>query len=98
MGLDHRADQYSAPLLFEDEELQEERKRRDPILPATASESAHEKKQTRKTAEGFPVHRFTTLLQALAGRARVPQVPSFSRSPRPRRRRPGPMYCSPCCQ
>jgi len=60
-----------APLLFEDEELQEERKRRDPILPATSSESAQEKKQTRKTVEGFPVHSFTTLLQALASRARV---------------------------
>jgi transposase len=60
-----------APLLFEDQELQQERKRRDPILPATASESAQEKKRTRKTAEGFPVHSFTTLLKALASRARV---------------------------
>jgi len=60
-----------APLLFEDQELPQERKRRDPILPATASESAQEKKRTRKTAEGFPVHSFTTLLKALASRARV---------------------------
>ena len=60
-----------APLLFEDQELQEERKRRDPILPATASAAAQEEKRTRKTAEGFPVHSFTTLLRDLASRARV---------------------------
>src|ERR1700732_1485569 len=42
-----------APLLFEDGELAEERKRRDPILPAKASESAQQKKRTRKTADGF---------------------------------------------
>src|ERR1700674_3929920 len=60
-----------APLLFEDQELQEERKRRDPILPVTASAAAQEKKRTRKTAEGFPVHSFTTLLTDLVSRARV---------------------------
>ncbi len=60
-----------APLLFEDEERQEERKRRDPILPAKASASAQEKKRSHQTAEGFPVHSFQTLMAELASRARV---------------------------
>jgi len=60
-----------APLLFEDEQLPELRRRRDPILPATCSPSAQEKKITRQTADGFPVHSFTTLMAELASRARV---------------------------
>jgi transposase len=60
-----------APLLFEDEERPEERKRRDPILPAKASASAQEKKRSHRTAEGLPVHSFETLLAELASRARV---------------------------
>src|SRR5436305_11296392 len=60
-----------APLLFEDEQLAQERRRRDPILPATGSPSAQEKKLTRQTADGFPVHSFATLMAELASRARV---------------------------
>lgn len=60
-----------APLLFEDEQLAEQRRRRDPILPATCSPSAREKKLTRQTADGFPVHSFDTLMAELASRARV---------------------------
>jgi transposase/ribosomal protein L35 len=60
-----------APLLFEDEERPEERKRRDPILPAKPSASAQAKKTSRQTAEGLPVHSFQTLLAELASRARV---------------------------
>jgi len=60
-----------APLLFEDEELPAERQRRDPILPATSSESAQAKKRSKQTAEGLPVHSFATLLADLASRARV---------------------------
>ncbi len=60
-----------APLLFEDEERREERKRRDPILPAEPSDSAEAKKRSHQTAEGFPVHSFQTLLAELASRARV---------------------------
>jgi transposase/ribosomal protein L35 len=60
-----------APLLFEDEERPEERKRRDPILPAKPSASAQAKKTSRQTAEGLPVHSFPTLLAELASRARV---------------------------
>jgi len=60
-----------APLLFEDEERWEERKRRDPILPAKPSASAKRKKRSQETAEGLPVHSFESLLRELAGQARV---------------------------
>jgi transposase len=60
-----------APLLFEDEERGEERKRRDPILPAQPSASAEAKKRSHETADGFPVHSFQTLLSELASRAKV---------------------------
>jgi len=60
-----------APILFEDEELPDERKRRDPILPAEPSESAKQKKRTHLTAEGLPVHSFETLMAELATRGRV---------------------------
>jgi transposase len=60
-----------APLLFEDEDRREERKRRDPILPAEPSASAEAKKQSRHTVDGLPVHSFRTLLAELASRARV---------------------------
>jgi len=60
-----------APLLFEDEELPQQRQRRDPVLPASSSESAQAKKLTHQTAEGLPVQSFTTLLADLASRARV---------------------------
>ncbi|HXP17730.1 MAG TPA: IS1634 family transposase [Terriglobales bacterium] len=79
-----------SPLLFEDEELPKERKYRDPILPATPSESAQQKKITRQTADGFPVHSFATLMAELASRARVtyrlqaePSGPTFKQVPQP---------------
>lgn len=58
--------QALAPLLFEDSELSENRKRRDPVLPATISESAKAKKRTLRTEDGFPVHSFETLMAELA--------------------------------
>jgi transposase len=60
-----------APLLFEDEERREERKRRDPILPTEPSASAKTKKSSRQTTDGLPVQSFATLLAELASRARV---------------------------
>ena len=79
-----------APLLFEDEQLVQERRWRDPILPAPCSPSAQEKKLTRQTAEGLPVHSFETLMAELAGRARVTYTlksdaaaPSFQQVPEP---------------
>ncbi len=60
-----------APLLFEDEERWEERKRRDPILPAKPSDSVQRKKRSQQTVDGLPVHSFQGLLAELANRARV---------------------------
>lgn len=59
-----------APLLFNDEELDENRRTRDPVLPATASEHAKHKKSTRKTPEGLPIQSFRTLLANLNTRTR----------------------------
>jgi hypothetical protein len=58
------------PLLFEDEELAVDRKRRDPVAPAKASESALLKKKTKSTPSGLPVHSFRTLLPHLGTRCR----------------------------
>lgn len=59
-----------APLLFEDEELSQDRARRDPVAPAEPSASAKAKKADRVTPDGFPVHSFGTLLRELATRCR----------------------------
>jgi hypothetical protein len=59
-----------APLLFDDEELDENRNRRDPVAPARPSRSAKKKKTTRRTADGLPVHSFDTLLADLGTRCR----------------------------
>ena len=58
------------PLLFEDEELEEDRPRRDPVRPAGASASARLKKKTHVTASGLPVQSFRTLLAHLGTRCR----------------------------
>jgi transposase len=59
-----------APILFEDHELPVMRRRRDPVLPAKASEAAKAKKRKRRTKDGFVVHSFATLLFELSTRAR----------------------------
>jgi transposase len=59
-----------APLLFQDEELSQQRKRRDPVAPAQPSPSARRKKATRRSSEGLPLHSFKTLLAELAKRCR----------------------------
>ena len=58
------------PLLFEDEDLTEDRQRRDPIAPAQASHSSRQKKQTRMTPGGLPVQSFRTLMAHLGTRCR----------------------------
>jgi transposase len=79
-----------AQLLFEDEELPQERQRRDPVLQASSSESAQAKKLSKQTAEGLPVHSFATLLAELGNRARVTyglrtdeSAPTFQQLPPP---------------
>jgi transposase len=59
-----------APLLFDDEELDRNRKRRDPVKPAKPSVSAKQKKTLKLTSEGFVVHSFDTLLEELGTRCR----------------------------
>lgn len=59
-----------APILFEDDEVDADRKVRDPIAPAKPSQSARQKKAARRTADGLPVHSFRTLLADLATRCR----------------------------
>lgn len=57
-----------APLLFDDEDLDDDRKTRDPVAPAHSSVSARQKKKTKTTADGHPVHSFDTLLKHLGTR------------------------------
>jgi transposase len=58
------------PLLFDDEELDNDRALRDPVAPAKASGSARRKKRVRRTPEGLEVHSFRSLLGHLATRCR----------------------------
>ena len=59
-----------APILFEDDQLETERTRRDPIRPAEPTASAKTKKSTHTTPDGLPVHSFETLMAELASRGR----------------------------
>lgn len=52
-----------APILFDDEELDVNRKKRDPVATAKPSTSAKEKRKVRKTKDGLPIHSFNTLLK-----------------------------------
>jgi transposase len=58
------------PLLFEDEELTEDRRTRDPVAPAQSSASARRKKKTHATPGGLPVQSFRTLMAHLGTRCR----------------------------
>ena len=62
--------QALAPLLFDDEALPSERKRRDPVAPAQPTASARRKKSERQTEDGFPIHSFTTLMAQLGTKCR----------------------------
>ena len=59
------------PLLFEDEQLPQDRLTRDPVAPAQPSPAVTRKKAQRITADGLPVHSFDTLLAALGTRCRT---------------------------
>jgi transposase len=59
-----------ASLLYADEDLEADRKERDPVKPAESSASAKAKKRTHQTASGLPVHSFGSLLAHLATRVR----------------------------
>jgi transposase len=71
-----------APLLFDDEQLDEARGQRDPVKPAEPSASAKAKKATRQTQDGLPVHSFQTLISALATRCRnTCRIPAVEEDP-----------------
>lgn len=57
-----------APVLFQDEELDEMRWTRDPVAKAEASQSAKDKKKNKMTEDGWPVHSWQTLLAQMATR------------------------------
>lgn len=54
--------QVLASLLFDDEEIEESRRTRDPVAPARASDSAVRKKRRKRTKEELEVQSFETLL------------------------------------
>jgi transposase len=58
------------PVLFEDEELEEDRRTRDPVAPAKPSNSVKSKKAIRVTDDGLTVHSFETLLEELGTHCR----------------------------
>ena len=62
--------QALAPLLFDDEELEAERARRDPVLAAQPSASATRKKRRRTTEDGLVLQSLETLMAHLGTRAR----------------------------
>ena len=62
--------QALAPLLFDDEELESERARRDPVLAAQPSDSAKRKKSQRRSEDGLSLHSLETLLAAMWTQAR----------------------------
>jgi transposase len=59
-----------APLLFEEEELEQARGERDPVAKAQSSEAVGLKKKTRLTESGLEVHSFRTLLADLGSQTR----------------------------
>jgi transposase len=78
------------PLLFDDEELEENRKTRDPVAPAESSPSAKVKKRVRLTADGLPIQSWETLIEALGTQCRNvcrvgsdPGGPTFTRLTEP---------------
>ena len=74
-----------APLLFDDETLDEARRTRDPVAAAKPTPRAREKKARRRTDDGLALHSLDTLLAELATRCRNtcrvrsdPAAPAFS--------------------
>jgi len=82
--------QALAPLLFDDETLPDERKRRDPVAPAEPTALAKKKKTGRVTEDGLPIHSFATLMAELGTRCRHrcrlksdPESPAFFQDTQP---------------
>jgi hypothetical protein len=79
-----------APLLFDDETLEQDRRARDPVAPARPTPQARRKKATRRTGDGLPLHSFDSLIAELGTRCRNtcrlkadPDTPTFSQLTEP---------------
>ena len=59
-----------SPVLFQDDELAQDRWTRDAVAKAKPSQSARAKKLTKTTPDGWPVHSFSSLLIDLATRCK----------------------------
>lgn len=59
-----------APILFEDEQLDEDRWTRDPVAKAQPSSSVMKKKRTLQSAQGWPTHSLNTLWAVLGTRCK----------------------------
>jgi len=59
-----------APVLFQDEELHTARWTRDPVAKAQPGEAVQQKKRTKQTQDGWPVHSLRTLMGELATRCK----------------------------
>jgi transposase len=57
-------------VLFQDDQLDEDRWKRDAVAKAEPSESARAKKRSKKTVDGWPVHSLSTLLEDMATRCK----------------------------
>jgi replicative superfamily II helicase len=73
-----------APLLYQDEEIEELRRVRDPVLPAEPSASVKIKKAEHRTEDGLPVQKWSSLIDSLRTMSRNichmkddPDGPSF---------------------
>jgi hypothetical protein len=65
--IEWRLRQALAPVLFDDEDLTEERKHHDPVAPAQPSAAAKSKKAKRITEDGLTVQSYETMLDGGAG-------------------------------
>lgn len=79
-----------APLLFDDQCLEQDRKTRDPVAPAKPSATADRKRSIRRTDLGSQVHSMETLIAELATRCRNkcrlkndPEAPSITQTTEP---------------
>ena len=79
-----------ASLLFDDQDLEQDRKTRDPVAPAEPSPGALRKKTKRRTPDGLPVHSMQTLIAELGTQCQNlcrlktdPEAPAFELQTRP---------------
>ena len=75
--------QALAPLLFDDEDLEAERARRDPVLAAQPSASAKRKKGRGRTEEGLPLHSLETRARHRCHLPSEPEGPRVQRLTEP---------------